>query len=165
MIGITIETHTTKAIANEVGAGGSAGPPPRPRDLGSVVVVPDEATPLFFNVPGLTRGESAMLSEGTGTSTVASAGWAQGGGAELRRRQVGSGGAHVLGCQRCDEWRAPAEYGETAGACPKGPVAARETRKDRLQHERTGYTGRAVNQPTSVSEVGCLCVTPCVTFG
>ena len=78
MIGITIETHTTKAIANEVGAGGSAGPPPRPRDLGSVVVVP-EATPLFFNVPGLTRGESAMLSVGTGTSTVASAG--QGGGA------------------------------------------------------------------------------------
>ena len=72
MIGITIETHTTKAIAHEVGAGGSAGPPPRPRDLGSVVVVPDEATPLFFNVPGLTRGESAMLSEGT--STVASAG-------------------------------------------------------------------------------------------
>ena len=30
-------------------------------------------TPLF-NVPGLTRGESAMLSVGTGTSTVASAG-------------------------------------------------------------------------------------------
>ena len=53
MIGITIETHTTKAIANEVGAGGSAGPPP---DLSSVVVVPDEATPLFFNVLGLTRG-------------------------------------------------------------------------------------------------------------
>ena len=74
MIGITIETHTTKAIANEVVAGGSACPPPRPRDLSSVVVVPDEATPLFFNVPGLTRGESAMLSEGTGTSTVASAG-------------------------------------------------------------------------------------------
>ena len=55
MIGITIDTHTTKAIANEAGAGGSAGPPPRPRDLSSVVVVP-EATPLFFNVPGLTRG-------------------------------------------------------------------------------------------------------------
>ena len=87
MIGITIETHTTKAIAHEVGAGGSAGPPPRPRDLGSVVVVPDEATPLFFNVPGLTRGESAMLSEGTGTSTVASAG--QGGGAEVGWRRRG----------------------------------------------------------------------------
>lgn len=54
VIGITIETHTTKAIANEIGAGGSAGPPP---DLSSVVVVvPDEATPLFFNVPGLTIG-------------------------------------------------------------------------------------------------------------
>ena len=71
MIGITIDTHTTKAIANEVGAGDSTGPP---RDLSSVVVVPDEATPLFFNVPGLTSGESAMLSVGTGTSTVASAG-------------------------------------------------------------------------------------------
>ena len=127
MIGITIETHTTKAIANEVGAGGSAGPPPRPRDLGSVVVVPDEATPLFFNVPGLTRGESAMLSEGTGTSTVASLSRAQGGGAEVSRRQVGSGGAHVLGCQRCDEWRAPANHEH---ACPKGPIAGR---KDRLQ--------------------------------
>ena len=56
MVGITIETHTTKAIANEAGAGGSAGPPPRPRDLSSAVVVPDEATPLFFNVPGLTGG-------------------------------------------------------------------------------------------------------------
>jgi hypothetical protein len=56
VIGITIAAHTTKAIANEVGGGGSAGPPPRPRDLSSVVVVPDEATPLFFNVPGLTRG-------------------------------------------------------------------------------------------------------------
>ena len=74
MIGITIKTHTTKAIANVAGAGGSAGPPPRPRDLSSVVVVPDEATPLFFNVPGLARGESAMLSVGTGTSTVASVG-------------------------------------------------------------------------------------------
>ena len=71
MIGITIKTHTTKAIANEAVAGGSTGPPP---DLSSVVVVPDEATPLFFNVPGWTRGESAMLSAGTGTSTVASAG-------------------------------------------------------------------------------------------
>ena len=58
MIGITIETHNTKAIANEVVAGGSAGPPPRPRDLYELgrVVVPDEATPLFFNVSGLTRG-------------------------------------------------------------------------------------------------------------
>ena len=87
MIGITIKTHTTKAIANEVVAGGSACPPPRPRDLSSVVVVPDEATPLFFNVPGLTRGESAMLSVGTGTSTVASAG--QGGGAEVGWRRRG----------------------------------------------------------------------------
>ena len=62
MIGITIETHTTKAIANEAVAGGSTGPPP---DLSSVVVVPDEATPLWglcFDVPGLTGGESAMLS-------------------------------------------------------------------------------------------------------
>ena len=74
MIGITIKTHTTKAIANEDVAGGSACPPPRPRDLSSVVVVPDEATPLFFSVPGWTRGESAMLSAGTGKSTVASAG-------------------------------------------------------------------------------------------
>ena len=59
MIGITIKTHTTKAIANEVVAGGSACPPPRPRDLSSVVVVRDEATPLCFNVPGLTGGERA----------------------------------------------------------------------------------------------------------
>ena len=87
MIGITIETHTTKAIANEVAAGGSAGLPPRPRDLSLVAVVPDEATPLFFNVPGLTRGESAMLSVGTGTSAVASAG--QGGGAEVGWRRRG----------------------------------------------------------------------------
>ena len=36
MIGITIKTHTTKAIANEAVAGGSTGPPP---DLSSVVVV------------------------------------------------------------------------------------------------------------------------------
>ena len=81
---VTIATHTTKAIANEAGAGDSTGPP---RDLSSVVVVPDEATPLFFNVPGLTRGESAMLSVGTGTSTVASAG--QGGGAEVGWRRRG----------------------------------------------------------------------------
>ena len=80
---VTIATHTTKAIANEAGAGDSTGPP---RDLSSAAVVP-EATPLFFNVPGLTRGESAMLSEGTGTSTVASAG--QGGGAEVGWRRRG----------------------------------------------------------------------------
>ena len=103
MIGITIKTHTTKAIANEVVAGGSACPPPRPRDLTSVVVVPDEATPLFFNVPGLTRGESAMLSEGTGTSTVASAGHrvaAQrfGGGAEVG---LAAHNAHGLACPWC----------------------------------------------------------------
>ena len=52
MIGVTIATHTTKAIANEAVAGGSTGPPP---DLSSVVVVPDEATPLWglcFDVPG-----------------------------------------------------------------------------------------------------------------
>jgi len=107
VIGITIKTHTTKAIANEAVAGGSTGPPP---DLSSVVVVPDEATPLFFNVPGLTRGESAML--------------------------------YGLGCQRCDEWRAPANHEH---ACPKGPIAGRKDRlkekgvdsgrKDRLQRQ------------------------------
>ena len=60
MIGITIETHTRKAIANELAACGSAGLPPRPRDLSSVAVVPDEVTPLLVNVPGLTGGESAI---------------------------------------------------------------------------------------------------------
>ena len=64
MIGITIKTHTTKAIANVAGAGGSAGPPPRPRDLSSVVGVPDEATPLFFNVLGLTSEESSHGAHG-----------------------------------------------------------------------------------------------------
>ena len=116
MIGITIETHTTKAIANEAVAGGSTGPPP---DLSSVVVVPDEATPLWglcFDVPGLTGGESAMLSVGTSTSTVASAqgrvaAQRLGGGAEVGL--VAQMGWRVRGATFC---RAPA--GERTGACP-----------------------------------------------
>ena len=100
MIGITIDTHTTKAIANEVAAGGSAGLPPRPRDLSLVAVVPGEVTPLF-NVPGLTSEESsAMLSVWAWALWRHSrAGWRRrlAGGAEVRCRL----GLAAHG----DEWR------------------------------------------------------------
>ena len=69
MIGTTIETHCTPRESHRErrrcrrlrrAAATSAG-----LESGRVVV-PDEATPLFFNVPGLMRGQSAILSVGTG---------------------------------------------------------------------------------------------------
>ena len=116
MIGITIDTHTTRAIANEAGAGGSTGPPRglSSQGLSSVVVVPDEATPLFFNVPGLTRGESAMLNlwARVGQGGGPEVGWR---GAEVRRRLglVAHVGRRVRGATFC---QAPAA--KRTGACP-----------------------------------------------
>ena len=136
MIGITIETHTTKAIANEVGAGGSAGPPPRPRDLSSVVVVPDAA---LLQRAGLDeRGERHVIcGHGHKYCGVSRAGWRRRGWVAAQRLGFGSAGGGVTRRTWVGRVGVSVVPRFVEHQRAKGPVPARRHRlsgqKDRLQ--------------------------------